>query len=84
MRPTGTPENLKPSVVGFGVKQLLKRQYKINYSRRQLIDEIGCRGESFVPKFQGYARMGKEGEPYLDYMVMLKLSEAILLMHVWT
>jgi hypothetical protein len=52
--------------------------------RWQSIDEIGYGGESFIPKLYWHARVGEEGEPYLDYVAILVIDEAVLLMGVRT
>jgi hypothetical protein len=52
----------------------------IDSSTRKHVDEICCSKESLVPKFERHMSMCKKGGSYFNYIVMLTLCGAILLM----
>ena len=84
VRPYRTTKYEKKIIVGFDAKETFKRGLVINDSARNMIDEIDCRKERFVPKLQWHVGMRKEGETHIHYVPMFSFSGAVLLVSMWT
>jgi hypothetical protein len=71
-------------IIRFLLKEFLKGSGESYDLGRKLIYDI-CGGyEGLIPILERHVRMGKEWQSHHDYMAMLSLSRAILLMGIWT
>jgi hypothetical protein len=77
--PHCTPKSSKEGIVGFGAKESLKRGHIVNDFRWETIYKKHSRKECFIPIFQRHGCMGKESDAHFNYMSVLSLSRAILL-----